>query len=87
MMFWHYHDMGWWGYAGMAVAIIVFCVPVVVGVVALIRFAIVDRTPRRSPTNDAPPSEQVLAARFAGGEIDEAEYRERLAVVRNHVNQ
>jgi putative membrane protein len=35
-----------------------------------------------------PPSpEQILAARFARGEISETEYRDRLAVLRDHSRQ
>jgi putative membrane protein len=46
------------------------------GVVALARFAV--RTPDRS----AEP-ERLLALRFARGEIDEQEYRARLAALRD----
>lgn len=42
-----------------------------------------DRSANRGPTSDANLPEQVLRERFARGEIDEKEYRDRLAVIRS----
>lgn len=39
--------------------------------------------PERPPYGTAPAPEQLLAERFARGEIDEDEYRRRLAVLRD----
>lgn len=41
----------------------------------------------RAPFTDVPSPEQVLAGRFARGEIDETQYRERVAVLRDHIRQ
>lgn len=79
MMFWYDQDMGWWGYAGMGVAMVLFWALIIVGIVALIRFT--TGSPQAS-RGDAPTAEQLLSARFAGGEIDETQYRQRLAVLR-----
>lgn len=84
MMFWSDHDMSGWGYAGMAIGMVLFWVLIIVAIVALIRFSTGATQTRAisapSPYTESP--EQVLAARFARGEIDEAEYRQRLAVLR-----
>ena len=84
MMFWSDHDLSGGGYAGMAIGMVLFWVLVIVGIIALIRFSTGATQTRVIP---APPPytespEQVLAARFARGEINEAEYQQRLAVLR-----
>lgn len=81
-MFWYDHDMGWWGYAGMGVGMVLFWALLILGIVALVRLSTRDENPRSSP----PPSpEQVLAERFARGEIGETEYGGLLAVLRDRV--
>jgi len=84
MMFWSGHDMSGWGYTGMAIGMLLLWILVVVGVVTLIRLTTGDSQvraiPQRAPHAESP--EWHLAARFARGEIDEAEYRQRLAVLR-----
>ncbi|MGZ5379782.1 MAG: SHOCT domain-containing protein [Mycobacterium sp.] len=84
MMFWYNHDMGWWGYAGMGVGMMLFWVLIVVGIVALIRLS--TGSPQ-APRGDAPAAEQLLSARFASGEIDETQYRDRLAVLREGIRR
>jgi putative membrane protein len=79
MMFWYDHYMGWWGYAGMGISMILFWALVVAGIVALVVFVSGDRQSQQQP----PSPEQILAARFARGEISETEYRDRLAVLRD----
>ncbi|MUL49928.1 SHOCT domain-containing protein [Mycobacterium sp. CBMA293] len=83
MMFWYGHDMGGWGYAGMAIGMFLFWALVLGGIFALIRVAAGDRS-LRYPTPSEPDAQQVLAFRFAQGEITEAEYREKLAVLHEH---
>jgi putative membrane protein len=84
MMFWSDHDMSGWGYAGMAIGMVLFWVLVIVAIVALIRFSTGATQTRDIPAPPPYPEspEQVLAARFARGDIDEADYRQRLAVLR-----
>lgn len=85
MMFWSDHDMNGWGYAGMAVGMVLFWALVIVAIVALVRFSTGSSQTRSLP---APPPlytespEQILAGRFARGEIDEAEYQHRLGILR-----
>ncbi len=86
MMVWYGHDMGWWGWAGMGVGMVLFWALVIAGIVALVNYINGDRQDRQIPpypSSTASP-EQVLAARFARGEINETEYRDRLAVLREH---
>ncbi|KDF00020.1 hypothetical protein Y900_013995 [Mycolicibacterium aromaticivorans JS19b1 = JCM 16368] len=89
MMFWYDHDMSGWGYAGMAIGMVVFWVLIIAGIVALIRFT--SRAPQGPALPQFPLSsespERLLAARFARGEIDEAEYRQRLAALRASPHQ
>lgn len=80
MMFWYDHNMGWWGYAGMGVGMVLFWALIIVGIVALIRFT---TGGPQAPRVNSPTAEQLLSARFASGEIDETQYRERLAVLRD----
>ncbi|MEO3760316.1 SHOCT domain-containing protein [Mycobacterium sp. B14F4] len=83
MMFWYDHDMGWWGYAGMGIGMVLFWAVLIVGIIALIRFTANDRQGAQFPAPPMTP-EDVLASRFARGEISETEYHERLTVLRDH---
>jgi len=88
MMFWYDHNMGGWGWAGMGVGMVLFWALLIAGIVALVAYINGDRQDRRIPpgiTATASP-EQMLAARFARGEINETEYRDRLAVLREHAH-
>lgn len=73
MMWWYGNGMNGWGYALMAVGTVLFWGIVAFVVITLVRRRGVDDTtaPRSTP-------EQVLAERFARGQIDEPEYRMRL---------
>jgi len=86
-MFWYNHDMGWWGYAGMGVGMVLIWALIIVGIVALIRFNLGDQQNGRALSPRTPSPEQILATRFASGEISDTEYRERLAVLRDHASQ
>jgi putative membrane protein len=79
MMFWYDHDMGWWGYAGMGIGMILFWGLLIAGIVGLVVFISGERQTRQSP----PSPEQILAARFSQGEISESEYRDRLGALRD----
>ncbi len=91
MMFWNGHDMGWWGYAGMGIGMVLFWALIVVGIIALVRFSSGTANTGSSsvpPTMPQPLSpEQILANRFAHGEIDETEYQQRIAVLHGHARR
>ena len=77
------HDVSGWGYAGMAISLVVFWGLVIAGIVVLVRYLARSEQPRGGPPVNRPPSpEQVLAERFARGEIDEEEYHRRLETLR-----
>ena len=77
MMFWYGNGMSGWGYALMTVGTVLFWGLVIVGVILLVRN--LARGPHA--TENADP-ERILAERFAHGEIDEEDYRGRLATLR-----
>lgn len=82
MMGWYDHGMGWWGYASMAILMATFWALVIVGIAVMVKYLIGDRpTERDAPFESASPAD-VLAARFARGEISETDYRDRAAVLR-----
>ncbi|WP_326791107.1 SHOCT domain-containing protein [Streptomyces sp. NBC_00151] len=82
-MFWYGHDPSGWGWFTMSVGMLLFWALLIVFAVVLFR-----AVPRSSDsgtktgTRPGPTPEQILAERFARGEIDEEEYRSRLAVLR-----
>jgi putative membrane protein len=78
MMWWYGNGMDGWGYALMTVSVLLFWGLVVFGVIAWVRH--VGRQDRSIGARPTP--EQVLAERFAHGQIDEQEYRQRLDVLR-----
>jgi putative membrane protein len=81
---WGYNHMSGGVWALMIFLMIIFWVVVVIGVVAFMRRS--PSTPTTSasssPSSDMP--EQVLRARFARGEIDDAELRTRMAALKEH---
>ncbi len=87
MMFWYEHDMGWWGYAGMGIGMLLFWALIIVGIVALVRFSSGGPQDTRAPRGDVSSPEQLLAARFARGEINGGQYRDDLAVLRDHLRR
>lgn len=90
MMFWYGNGMGGWGWGLMAFSFIVFWALVVLAVVLLVRHF--SRSGQQSPSGPPqygppagpPPSSpgQLLAERYARGEIDDAEYQQRQATLR-----
>jgi putative membrane protein len=86
---------GGWGYTVMAVSLILLGGLVIAGIVALARWvghgSRDAREPAEPPRLSAPPRpsdpQELLAARFARGEIDEDEYQRRLGVLRETSQQ
>lgn len=69
-MHWYYGPMGWSGWAMLIVLIAIVVAAIVAGVV------LTHRTRNAQPPVTQSP-EDILATRFARGEIDEEEYRRR----------
>lgn len=84
-MYWYDHGMNGWGYAVMALNMVLFWgVLIGAGVLAY-------RWLRRDePAGEAQPrlatftARRLLAERYARGEIDEEEYRRRLSTLGGH---
>jgi putative membrane protein len=77
MMFWTDHDLTGWGWVAMTVGMAVFWGLLIALAVVLVRG--LNRPADHSGQRPSP--ERVLAERFARGEIDEDEYRRRLATL------
>jgi putative membrane protein len=76
-MMWYGSGVYGWGWPLMLVSMLLFWAVLIAGIVVAVRF-----WPR--PTSGQPPlgeAKRVLAERYARGEIDEDEYRRRLAVL------
>ena len=81
-MMWYGDGMGGWGFALMAVSTVVFWGALIAGGIALFRY--LNRTAKKPGTGETRPTpEQLLAERFARGEIDDEEYRQRLDTLRS----
>ncbi|MEU9794393.1 hypothetical protein AB0E27_27875 [Streptomyces sparsogenes] len=89
---WYDGGWGWGGWFFMAVFMVLFWALVIFGIVALVRYfsgSPHDRPSGRHPSSGEPGwgsrrAEDLLAERFARGEIDEDEYKRRLALLREH---
>jgi putative membrane protein len=81
MMYWYGSGMSGWGYALMTISMVLFWGAVIAGIVLLVRHF--GRGGQQTPAPPSQPAspEQLLAERFARGEIDEEEYHQRLAVL------
>jgi putative membrane protein len=75
---WYGSGMTGWGYTFMAVGSILFWALLIAAIVALVRFT--GRTGATGAATRAPG--EILAERFARGEIDEDEYLRKLEVLR-----
>jgi putative membrane protein len=86
-MMWYSADgWGWLGWILMTVGMVAFWALVITAIVLVIRYVTTSRGPAASPASipGQVRAEDVLAQRFARGEIDENEYRQRLASLREH---
>jgi len=81
-MMWGWQGWSWWGWLAMTVGMIAFWGLVIWAVVAIFRGSgWTGRWEQPGPGRRDP--EQLLAERFAAGEIDEEEYQRRLQVLRS----
>ncbi len=87
-MYWYGDHMTGWGYALGIIFMIVFWGALIAAVIAAVRYlgrGRLDRVPPEppGPASQPPRAEQLLAERFARGEIDAEEYRQRLEILRD----
>ena len=76
---------GWGGWVLMCVVMVLFWAAVITAIVLTIRYLVGSGgASGGSPRYEPPPPEDVLAGRFARGEIDEDEYRQRSRLLREH---
>jgi putative membrane protein len=82
MMWWYGNGMSGWGFALMTLSTVVFWAVLIAGGVAVFRYF--NRAPGRTgELASRVTPEQLLAERFARGEIDEDDYRRRQDVLRS----
>lgn len=80
------NGMGWGGWFGMGILMIVFWGLVIWGIIALVRYVNAPGPKASSQTGihgATTSSDEILATRFAQGEIDAEEYNSRLAILRS----
>ncbi|WP_324189754.1 SHOCT domain-containing protein [Nocardia cyriacigeorgica] len=70
-----------WGYALMIVVMVLAWALVAVAIIAALR--VIASTSQRPPRSSPDLPEQLLAERFARGEIDDEEFRRRLTALRS----
>ncbi|WP_063053484.1 SHOCT domain-containing protein [Nocardia arthritidis] len=85
MMFWYGDGMSGWGYGLMTVGMVLFWALVIAGVILTVRYLAQPSAPVGGAPIVRPSAEQVLAERFARGEIDADEYHQRLATLRGGI--
>jgi putative membrane protein len=86
-----YGGWGWGAWLIMTVVMVLFWALVIGGIVVLVRYVTGAQRGGQPgspswgwPGRGGSRAEDVLAERFARGEIDEEEYRRRLALLREH---
>ena len=78
MMFWTDHDWTGWGWGAMTIGMVLFWGLLIALTVVLVRGL---NRPADRAYGPRPSPQQLLAERFARGEIDEEEYGRRLATL------
>lgn len=80
-MMWWDHGWGWGDWLGMSLTMLVLWGAVISVIVWLVATLVRNRS-KQNTTPPPPRPEDLLAERFARGEIDEAEYQHRLRLLR-----
>lgn len=75
-------DSGWGGWVLMTVLMVAFWAIVIALLVIVIRYLTTDRVRGSGPP--ASQAQALLAERYARGEIDDDEYRQRTTLLREH---
>jgi putative membrane protein len=85
VMMYGWDGWSWGGWVLMVLAMAVFWALVITGVVIAVRYvAGGNANSKHYPASAFPRAEDVLAERVARGEIDEDEFRCRVAAIREH---
>ena len=79
-MIWYGDHMNGWGYGLMGVSMVLFWAALIVGGLALFRSLNPPPNLRSEPAHR--PPEEMLAERYARGDIDDDEYRQRQEALR-----
>ena len=80
MMMWYGSNGGWGGWLLMTIAMVLFWALVITAVVLIVRYLVSQRRTGTSAGSARTP-EEVLAERYARGEIDDDESQRRLALL------
>nr|WP_282779903.1 hypothetical protein [Nocardia sp. CC201C] len=83
MMYWYDHGPSGWGYVGMGIGMLLFWGLVIATFALIVRMTARPDREGKPPVTQT-PAEQLLAERFARGDIDEQEYISRLTALRTH---
>ncbi|MFZ0832267.1 MAG: SHOCT domain-containing protein [Mycobacterium sp.] len=79
------HGWGWGGWIVMTVVMVLLLAAVITAIVLAVRYLAGPPPTTGAPTGYRPSHpEDVLAERFARGDIDEDEYRRRMTLLREH---
>lgn len=86
MMWYGGTGWGWGGWFMMAAMMVVFWGLVIAAGFAAVRYLSPNNPPRPGATDalERKRAEDILAERYARGEIDDDEYRKRLTLLREH---
>jgi putative membrane protein len=84
-MMYYDHDVSGWGWVGMTVGMVLFWGLLIAVVFLAVRG--LPRVPDHRERSSGSSAEGLLAERFARGEIDDEEYRQRLTTLRAHDRQ
>ena len=83
MMNWYGNGMNGWGYGLMTISMLLFWALVITGIVVVVRYLSSHGRPAPNAPKGHRTPEQILAERFARGDIDDEEYRQRTEVLRS----
>ena len=82
MMMWYNGDWGWGGWILMMVSMVLFWALLITAVVLVVRYLVSSPRGGPSPAAGPLPADNLLAERYARGEIDDEEYQRRLTMLR-----
>jgi putative membrane protein len=83
-MMYGWDGWGWGGWILMTLVMIVFWAVVITAIVVGVRYFAGGMSHHSHATSQANRAEDVLAERFARGDIDEDEFRRRMTALRDH---